>query len=122
MKKGNKMFQCGPEATLFVDPLTKLKIAGNQKVEVTPEQMKTEKFRLAKKNNHIEEVDEDDEDEQEDVNTDSAEVTSFKALRVEEMRTRLLDEYEFDEAETAEIAQLKKADLVKKYTDLETKV
>lgn len=115
MAKGNKFFKLGEGATLFVDPASGKKLVGNRVEEFTPSQMGTEKFKVAKKNGHIEEVEEPDEDE---VNTESDEVKKFKKLNVADMRKTILDEYELDADEIAEINKADKATLVARYTEL----
>lgn len=115
MAKGNKFFKLGEGATLFVDPSTGKKLVGDRVEEFTPQQMSSEKFKVAKKNGHIELADEPDEDE---VNTDSAELKAFKLLKADDMRKKILDEYELEEDEIAEVNKANKADLVTRYTEL----
>lgn len=123
MAKKTKKFKLGPEATLFVDPTTKLKMAGKGLFDVTPEQQSSDKFKIARKNNHVVEPDDDDfEEEVEDEDIEETEVdeelAEFEKLKVDDMKDKLEEDFELTSEEIAAIKLMKKADLIEEFKRL----
>jgi hypothetical protein len=98
-----------------VDITTGKKISGNQKVSFDLAQRKTDKFKQALKNNHIQEAEPDEEDE-DDVNAEAK--AAFAKLSVADRKAAILDEFELDDEDKAEIENLKGPELIKKYAEL----
>jgi hypothetical protein len=115
--ESTRLYKLGEGATNFVDVTTGKKIVGNQKIEFTKADRRTDRFKKAVKNGHIEEVDEDEEeDDSEDPFADEKE--KFAALSVAERKAFLKDEFEFDEKGEKEIDSLSGPNLIKKYAEL----
>jgi hypothetical protein len=121
--KGTKHFKLGPVATLFVDPATKKKIAGQQVVPFEPKHQKSDKFNVAKRHGHIVEASDEDLEDASDSKSDSNSsqaLASFMALDGTDAKKRyLVDTYEMTDEEEVALDGMTDEQLTVKFKEYE---
>lgn len=117
-------YKLGENASLFWDPISRIKLVKNQVVEISPrEAKKNAKIATAIRNSHIVPATEEDLRKMKGSNVepveDQDEEKTIHDMKVAELLTYLEENFELDENEMAEAKAMKKAELVAYIESLE---